>query len=100
MESNLSYQYGICVRFKFSDSFITYVKEKGFIEATNERINEFSFAYMCNPHVQINKMFTEQVKICLSSTFGDDMVKQINIILKKRYTRVIALIMITKKTTR
>ena len=57
-------------------------------------MNEFSFAYICNPHLHINKMFTDQVKICLSRTFGDDTVKQINIILKKRYTRVIALIMI------
>ena len=47
-------------------------KRKVFIEATNERINEFSFAYMCNPHLHINKRFTEQVKICLSRTFGDD----------------------------
>ena len=39
-------------------------------------------------------MFTEQVKICLSSTFGSYTVKQINVILKKRKTRVIALIMI------
>ena len=52
-------------------------KRKVFIEATNERINQFSFAYMCNPHLHINKMFTEQVKICLSCTFGDDTVKQL-----------------------
>ena len=69
-------------------------KRKVFIEVTNERINEFSFAYMCNSHFHINKMFTDQVKICLSSTFGPDTVKQINVILKKRNTRVIALIMI------
>ena len=30
-------------------------KRKGYIEITNERINEFSFAYMCNPHLHINK---------------------------------------------
>ena len=34
------------------------------------------------------------MKICLSSTFGADTVKQINLILKRRNTRVIALIMI------
>ena len=56
-------------------------KRKVFIEVTNEKINEFSFAYMCNPHLHINKMFTEQVKICLSRTFGTDTVKQINIII-------------------
>ena len=49
---------------------------------------------MCNTHLHINKMFTDKVKICLSSTFGPDTVKQINVILKKRNTRVIALIMI------
>ena len=69
-------------------------KRKKFIEVTNERINEFSFAYMCNPHLHINKMFTDHVKICLSRTFGSDTVKQINAILKKRNTRVLALIMI------
>ena len=26
-------------------------KRKVYIEITNERINEFSFAYMCNPHL-------------------------------------------------
>ena len=30
-------------------------KRKVFIEVTNERINEFSFAYMCNPHLHIKK---------------------------------------------
>ena len=30
MESNQYYQYGICVRFQLSDSFITYVKKKSF----------------------------------------------------------------------
>ena len=69
-------------------------KRKVYIEITNERINEFYFAYMCNPHLHINKMFSDQVKICLSSTFGPDTVKQINGILKKRNTRVIVLIMI------
>ena len=34
------------------------------------------------------------MKICLSSTFGSDTVKYINLILKKRNNRVIALIMI------
>ena len=55
-------------------------KRKFFIEATNERINEFSFAYMCNRHLHISKMFTDQVKICLSSTFGAETVEQINLI--------------------
>ena len=35
-------------------------RRKVFIEVTNERINEFSFAYMCNPNLHINKKFTDQ----------------------------------------
>ena len=69
-------------------------KRKVYIEITNERINEFSFAYMCNPHLYRHKVFTEQLKICLSSTFGADTIKRINLILKIPNTRVIALIMI------
>ena len=37
-------------------------KRKAYIEITNERINEFSFAYMCNPHLYRHKVFKEQVK--------------------------------------
>ena len=55
---------------------------------------DFSFAYMCNPHLHINEMFTKQVKACLSKTFGDDTNKQINLIMKQPNTRVFALIMI------
>ena len=49
---------------------------------------------MCNPTLFRHKVFKEKVKLCLKDTFGADTVKQINIILKKRNTRVIALIMI------
>ena len=35
---------------------------KMYIEETNERINEFSFAYMFNPTLHTNKVFSEQVK--------------------------------------
>ena len=47
-------------------------KRKIYIEITNERINEFSFAYMCNPTVYRHKVFKEQVKLCLNKTFGAD----------------------------
>ena len=30
-------------------------KRKVYIEITNKRINEFSFAYMCNKHLYIKK---------------------------------------------
>ena len=69
-------------------------KRKFYIEITNEWINEFSFAYMCNPYIYRHKVFKEQVKACLSNTFGADTNKQINVILKRPNTRVIALIII------
>ena len=37
-------------------------KRKIYIEETNERINEFSFAYMCNPTLYKHKVFKDQVK--------------------------------------
>ena len=67
-------------------------KRKFYIEETNERINEFSFAYIFNPTLHTNKVFKEQVKACLSNTFGADTNKHINNILLKRNTRVIALV--------
>ena len=67
-------------------------KRKVYIEITNERINEFSFAYMCNPNLFRHKVFKEQVILCLKDTFGADTNKQINLILKRRNTRVIVLI--------
>ena len=36
-------------------------KRKFYIEETNERINEFSFAYMFNPTLHTQKVFKEQV---------------------------------------
>ena len=67
-------------------------KRKVYIEITNERTNKFSFAYMCNPTLFRHKVFKEQVKLCLKDTFGADKNKQINVILKRPNTRVIALI--------
>ena len=55
-------------------------KRKVYIEIKNERINEFSFAYMCNPTLFRHKVFKEQVKLCLKDTFGTDMNKHINVI--------------------
>ena len=69
-------------------------KRKNYIEETNERMNDFSFAYMCNPTLYRHKVLKDQVKLCLNTTFGADTVKKINFILKKRNTRVIALIQI------
>ena len=67
-------------------------KRKNYIEEKNERINEFSFAYMFNPTLHTNKFFKEQVKACLSNTFGADTNKHINKILLNRNTREITLV--------
>ena len=67
-------------------------KRKVYIEITNERINEFSFAYMCNPTLYKHKFFKDQVKSCLGNTFGADTNKHINDILLRPNTIVIALI--------
>ena len=65
---------------------------KNWIEETNQRINEFYFAYMLNPHLNKNKAFKYQVKTCLSNTFGADTNKHINKTLMNRDTRVLALV--------
>ena len=78
----------------FRISLIHMSKRKMYIEITNEQINEFYFAYMCNPTLYKHKVFKEQVKLCLNNTFGADTNKQINVILKRPNTRVIALILI------
>ena len=65
---------------------------KIWIEEKNQRINEFSFAYMLNPHSNMNKSFKDQVKTCLSNTFGADTNKHINKTLMNRDTRVLAFI--------
>ena len=48
---------------------------------------------MCNPNLFRHRVFKEQVKLCLNNTFGADTNKQINVILKRPNTRVIALIL-------
>ena len=92
MESNPSFKYGVCVRGQFSYSVNTYVKQKNWFEETNERINEFYFAYMLNPNLNMNRAFRDKVKTCLSNTFGADTNRHINKILMNRYTRVLALV--------
>ena len=67
-------------------------KRKFYIEETNERINEFSFAQMFNPSLHTNKVFKEQVKACLSNTFGADTNRHTNKKLMKRNTGVLAVV--------
>ena len=47
---------------------------------------------MLNPHLNKYKAFKDQVKSCLSSTFGADTNKHINKTLMKRDTRVLSLV--------
>ena len=65
---------------------------KSWIEETNQLINEFSFAYMLNPHLNTNRAFKDQVKTCLSNTFCEDTNKHINKTLMNQDTRVLALV--------
>ena len=65
---------------------------KNWTEETNQLINEFSFAYMLNPHLNMKKSFKDQVKKCLSNTFGADTNRHINKTLMNRYTIVLALV--------
>ena len=78
MESTLSFKYGFCVGVNFRIPLTHMSKRKIYIEETNERMNEFSFAYMCNPTLYRYKVFKEQVKACLGNTFGADTNKHIN----------------------
>ena len=73
-------------------SLVHISNRKIYIEETNERINEFSFAYMLNPHLKTNKAFKNHVKTCLSNTFGADTNRHINKTLVNQYTRVLALV--------
>ena len=73
------------------------------IEEKNQRINEFSIGYMMNPNLNMNKVFREQVKICMKTTFSTSTMTQISKILFKMNTRVLALVMLfenRKKTQR
>ena len=70
---------------------------KIWIEETNERINEFCFAYMLNPKLHKNKTFKDKAKTCLNNTFVADTKKQINKTLMNGDTRVLALLVFNEK---
>ena len=40
------------------------------LEENNQRINEFSIGYMMNPDLNMNKVFREQVKLCIKNIFS------------------------------
>ena len=72
---------------------------KIYIEETNQRTNEFPFAYILNPHLNMNKYFKDQVKTCLSNTFDADTNRHIIKTLMNRYTRVLALVVFNELGT-
>ena len=69
--------------------------DKGYIwiEETNQRFHEFSIGYTMNPDSNMNKLFREQVKVCMKTTFLKSAMTHINKILLKPNTRMLALVM-------
>ena len=63
------------------------------LEEKNQRINDFSIGYMMNPNFKMNKVFREQMKVFLKTTFFTSTMTQISVILLKPNTRVLALVM-------
>ena len=63
------------------------------LEEKNQRVNEFSIGYMMNPNLNMNKVFREQMKVCLKTTFSTSTMTQISKILLKPNTRVLSLVM-------
>ena len=62
-------------------------------EEKNECINEFSIGYMRNPNLYMNKVFREQVNVCMKATFSASTMTHMSKILLKPNTLVLALIM-------
>ena len=63
------------------------------LEEKNQRINEFSIGYMMNTNLNMNKVFREQVKLCMKTTFSTSTMTKISKILLKPNTRVLELVM-------
>ena len=63
------------------------------LEETNQRINEVSIGYMMNPNLSMNKVFREQVTLCMKTTFSTSTMTHISKILLKPNTIVLALVM-------
>ena len=63
------------------------------LEETNQLINEFSFGYIMNTYLSINKAFKEPVKICMKTKFATTTQSHISKRLLKPDKRVLALTM-------
>ena len=62
------------------------------LEEKKQRINEFYIGYMINSTLYGNRAFKYHVKVCFKHTFGPDTISNINKILQKKNTRVLALV--------
>ena len=63
------------------------------LEEKNQRINEFSIGCMMNPNLNMNKVFREQVKVCMKTKFSTSTMTHISKILLKPNIRVLSLVM-------
>ena len=63
------------------------------LEEKNLRINEFSIGYTMNQNLNMNRVFRDQVKVCVINIFSTSIMTQISKILLKPNTRVLALVM-------
>ena len=61
-------------------------------EETNQRINFLSIGYTMNPNLIMNKVFREQVKVCMKTTFYTSTMTHITRILLKLNTIVLVLV--------
>ena len=59
----------------------------------DEIINQFEIGYIINSSLNYKRVFTEQVEICLSSTFHEKKMESIKYFLRKKNTCVMELIM-------
>ena len=60
------------------------------LEETNQRINYFSVVYMMNPNLNRNKIFREQMKVCIKTTFSTSTMTHMSEILLKPNARVLS----------
>ena len=63
------------------------------LEEKNQRINEFYIGYMMNPNLSMSKVFREQVKVCMKTTFSSSTLTHTSKILLKPNTIVLELVM-------
>ena len=71
-------------------------KRMVYIYAAYEKKNQFAIVYMINHSRHINKVFREQVEICLRSTFYENTIENIRYVMKNKDTCVITLFVLMR----